>query len=88
MPPSMRHRIPTTTVAVLLLASFAMRAHVCYVYVRGEFIRERQALQRAVLEHRADYGSEWEVSSVVQFSAKVGFENSLVGGPFISFCRG
>jgi hypothetical protein len=31
----------------------------------------------------------WEkVSSVVQFSAKVGFENSLVGGPFISFCRG
>ena len=29
-----------------------------------------------------------QVSSVVQFSAKVGFENSLVGGPFISFCRG
>ena len=28
------------------------------------------------------------MSSVVQFSAKVGFENSLVGGPFISFCRG
>jgi len=29
-----------------------------------------------------------ELSSVLQFSAKVGFENSLVGGPFISFCRG
>ena len=28
------------------------------------------------------------VSSVVQFSAKVGFENSLVGGPFISFYPG
>ncbi|WP_084733241.1 GFA family protein [Sphingobium chungbukense] len=28
------------------------------------------------------------LSSVLQFSAKVGFENSLVGGPFISFCRG
>ena len=28
------------------------------------------------------------VSSVVQFSAKVGFENSLVVGPFISFGRG
>jgi len=28
------------------------------------------------------------VSSVLQFSAKVGFENPLVGGPFISFCRG
>ncbi|MEQ1647670.1 MAG: NADH-quinone oxidoreductase subunit NuoF [Hyphomicrobiaceae bacterium] len=33
-----------------LLASFAMRAHVCYVYVRGEFVREREALQRAVDE--------------------------------------
>ena len=28
------------------------------------------------------------VSLVLQFSLKVGFENSLVGGPFISFCRG
>ena len=33
-----------------LLASFAMRAHTCYVYIRGEFIREREALQRAVDE--------------------------------------
>jgi ACR3 family arsenite transporter len=32
--------------------------------------------------------SQVALSSVVQFSAKVGFENSLVGGPFISFCRG
>jgi NADH-quinone oxidoreductase subunit F len=31
-----------------LIASFAMRAHVCYIYVRGEFIREREALQAAV----------------------------------------
>jgi NADH-quinone oxidoreductase subunit F len=33
-----------------LLASFAMRAHACYVYVRGEYIREREALQRAIDE--------------------------------------
>ena len=33
-----------------LLASFAMRAHTCYIYVRGEFIREREALQRAIDE--------------------------------------
>ena len=33
-----------------LLASFAMRAHTCYVYVRGEYIREREALQRAIGE--------------------------------------
>jgi len=31
-----------------LIASFAMRAHVCYIYVRGEFIRERERLQAAV----------------------------------------
>ena len=33
-----------------LLASFAMRAHTCYIYFRGEFIREREAFQRAVQE--------------------------------------
>lgn len=33
-----------------LVASFAMRAHTAFVYVRGEFIRERMALQKAVDE--------------------------------------
>jgi NADH-quinone oxidoreductase subunit F len=33
-----------------LVASFAMRAHTCYIYVRGEFIREREALQQAIDE--------------------------------------
>ena len=33
-----------------LIASFAMRAHTCYIYIRGEFIRERQALQAAIDE--------------------------------------
>jgi GGDEF domain-containing protein len=37
---------------------------------------------------RQTFRLEQQLSSVVQFSAKVGFENSLVGGPFISFCRG
>jgi NADH-quinone oxidoreductase subunit F len=41
---------PHTLVEGCLIASFAMRAHVCYIYVRGEFIREREALQRAVDE--------------------------------------
>src|SRR5215813_4419720 len=41
---------PHTLVEGCLIASFAMRAHACYVYVRGEFIREREALQRAVDE--------------------------------------
>jgi NADH-quinone oxidoreductase subunit F len=41
---------PHTLIEGCLIASFAMRAHVAYVYVRGEFIREREALQRAIDE--------------------------------------
>jgi NADH-quinone oxidoreductase subunit F len=41
---------PHTLVEGCLIAGFAMRAHVAYIYVRGEFIREREALQRAVDE--------------------------------------
>jgi NADH-quinone oxidoreductase subunit F len=33
-----------------LIASFAMRAHACYIYIRGEFIRERERLQAAIDE--------------------------------------
>src|SRR6478672_6429923 len=43
----MRHD-PHLLVEGCLLASFAMNAHACYIYVRGEFIREREHLQAAV----------------------------------------
>ena len=43
----MRHD-PQTLVEGCLVASFAMRAHVCYIYIRGEFIRERERLQAAI----------------------------------------
>jgi len=43
----MRHD-PHLLVEGCLIASFAMRAHACYIYVRGEFIRERERLQAAV----------------------------------------
>jgi NADH-quinone oxidoreductase subunit F len=33
-----------------LIASFAMGANVAYIYVRGEFVREREALQKAIDE--------------------------------------
>jgi NADH-quinone oxidoreductase subunit F len=33
-----------------LYAGFAMRAHACYIYVRGEYIRERERLQAAIDE--------------------------------------
>ncbi|MGI9387162.1 MAG: NADH-quinone oxidoreductase subunit NuoF [Methyloligellaceae bacterium] len=43
----MRHD-PHLLVEGCLLASFAMGAHICYIYVRGEFIREREHLQAAI----------------------------------------
>jgi NADH-quinone oxidoreductase subunit F len=45
----MRHD-PHLLIEGCLLAGAAMAAHVCYVYIRGEFIREKEALQRAVDE--------------------------------------
>ncbi|MBP0573249.1 NADH-quinone oxidoreductase subunit F, partial [Mycobacterium tuberculosis] len=33
-----------------LIAGFAMGANAAYIYVRGEFIREREALERAIAE--------------------------------------
>jgi NADH-quinone oxidoreductase subunit F len=43
----MRHD-PQTLVEGCLVASFAMRANACYIYIRGEFIRERERLQAAI----------------------------------------
>ena len=45
----MRHD-PHLLVEGCLVAGFAMGAHTAFVYVRGEFIREREAFQRAVDE--------------------------------------
>ena len=45
----MRHD-PHLLIEGALLAGYAMRAHTCYIYVRGEFIRERERLQAAVDE--------------------------------------
>ncbi len=36
-----------------LLAAFAMRAHACYIYIRGEFYNEAAVLQRAIDEATA-----------------------------------
>jgi NADH-quinone oxidoreductase subunit F len=43
----MRHD-PHLLVEGCLMAAFAMDAHVGYIYIRGEFIRERERLQAAV----------------------------------------
>ncbi len=41
---------PHKLVEGCLLASFAMAAHACYIYVRGEFYNEAVALQKAIDE--------------------------------------
>jgi len=45
----MRHD-PQTLIEGCLIAGFAMGAHAAYIYVRGEFIREREQLQAAIDE--------------------------------------
>ncbi|MFL6931786.1 MAG: NADH-quinone oxidoreductase subunit NuoF, partial [Xanthobacteraceae bacterium] len=45
----MRHD-PHLLVEGCLIAGFAMAAHTAYIYIRGEFIRERERLQTAVDE--------------------------------------
>ncbi|GAB5511962.1 MAG: NADH-quinone oxidoreductase subunit NuoF [Hyphomicrobiales bacterium] len=43
----MRHD-PHTLIEGCLIAGFAMNAHTCYIYIRGEYIRERERLQAAI----------------------------------------
>ena len=45
----LRHE-PHHLIEGCLLAGFSMRAHTCFIYVRGEFIRERERLEAAVTQ--------------------------------------
>jgi len=70
----MRHD-PHLLIEGALFASFAMKAHTCYIYVRGEFIRERERLQAAVDEAYdakligKDNLSGWDFDIVVHHGA-------------------
>ena len=62
----MRHD-PHTLIEGCLIASFAMGANACYIYIRGEYVREKEALQAAIDEAYADgligkdaAGSGWD----------------------------
>ena len=48
-----RHE-PHKLIEGCLIAGFAMRAHVAYIYIRGEFVNEYRSLQRAVDEAYED----------------------------------
>ncbi|MGH8429937.1 MAG: NADH-quinone oxidoreductase subunit NuoF, partial [Solimonas sp.] len=45
----MRHD-PHLLIEGCLVASFAMSAHACYIYIRGEYVAEREAMERAIKE--------------------------------------
>jgi NADH-quinone oxidoreductase subunit F len=45
----MRHD-PHLLIEGCLIASFSMRAHACYIYIRGEYVDERIALEKAIKE--------------------------------------
>ncbi len=45
----MRHD-PHLFIEGCLIASFAMQAHACYIYIRGEYVHEREVMERAVAE--------------------------------------
>ncbi|MBC6406696.1 MAG: NADH-quinone oxidoreductase subunit NuoF [Rhodobacteraceae bacterium] len=71
----MRHE-PHTLIEGALIAGFAMGAHVCYIYIRGEYIREREALQSAIdaaydagLLGRNAAGSGWDFDLYVHHGA-------------------
>ncbi|MDX8349543.1 NADH-quinone oxidoreductase subunit NuoF [Cognatiyoonia sp. IB215446] len=62
----MRHD-PHTLVEGCMIASFAMNAHACYIYIRGEYIREKEALQAAIDE-------AYEAGLVGKNAAKSGWD--------------
>ena len=71
----MRHD-PHTLIEGALIASFAMQAHTCYIYLRGEYIREREALQAAIDEcydagllGRNAAGSGWDFDVFLHHAA-------------------
>ena len=71
----MRHD-PHTLIEGSLISSFAMGANTCYIYIRGEFVREREALQIAIdeaydagLVGRNAAGSGWDFDIYLQHGA-------------------
>ena len=71
----MRHD-PHLLIEGCLIASYAMQAHACYIYVRGEFILERERLQAAIdqayeagLVGKNACGSGWDFDIYVHHGA-------------------
>ncbi len=71
----MRHD-PHLLIEGCLIASYAMRAHACYIYIRGEYVDERLALEKAIREAydaglvgKGAAGSGWDFDIYVSHGA-------------------
>ncbi len=83
----LRHE-PHKLIEGALVAAFAMQAHAAYIYIRGEFYREGEAMQRAVDEAYAAgligknaCGSGWDFDFYVHMGAGAyicGEESALI----------
>ena len=66
---------PFTLIEGCIIAGFAMGAHAAYIYIRGEYVRERQALQLAIDECYeagllgADNKCGWDYEIIVHHGA-------------------
>ncbi len=83
----LRHE-PHKLLEGILLASFAIQAHACYIYIRGEFYREAEAMQKAIDEAYAAgllgenaAGSGWKMDVYIHMGAGAyicGEESALI----------
>jgi NADH-quinone oxidoreductase subunit F len=71
----MRHD-PHLLIEGCLIASYAMRANACYIYLRGEYIYERETLEKAIAEayqaglvSKNAAGSGWDFDIYVHHGA-------------------
>ena len=71
----MRHD-PHLFIEGCLIASYAMQAHACYIYIRGEYVQERERLQAAIdqayaagLVGKDAAGSGWDFDIYVHHGA-------------------
>ena len=59
-----------------LISSYAVNAHVCYIYIRGEYLREGEKLQKAIDEAyeknligKNASGTEWDFDIYIHYGA-------------------
>jgi len=67
---------PQKLIEGCLLASYAIGAHTCYIYIRGEYFREGQRLQEAINQAyeknflgKKTCGSEWDLDIYLHYGA-------------------